>query len=202
MEGFKTFTAASDLLAASREEYGWLQHVCSKLNNEQLGENDNLSWASRQVPELRKVCNITLLPLFKEHANTPAMICHSMKVLKRTTEYLNPGPTPVLTVDQPLYALAKKIQWEIGGDLAEDRFVVMVAPFHTEDKSLKVVGQWLEESGWLSTPVQPGVATSGRAEGIKKGSHNTCTQYAHQVREHLCELCFLCTESVMLLFIF
>ena len=143
MEGVTTLTIASDLLATSREkEYGWLLHVCSKLNNEQLGKNDYLSWAayhaSRQLPELRKVCNITLLPLFKEHANTPAMICHSMKVLKCTTEYLNPRQTPVLTVDQPLYALAKKIQWEIGGDLAEDRFVAMLAPFHTEDKALKV----------------------------------------------------------------
>ena len=95
LEGVSTLTAASDLLAASREkEYGWLQHVCSKLNNEQQGENDYLSWAayraSRQLPELRKVCNITLLPLFKEHTNTPAMICHSMKVLKHTTEYLKP----------------------------------------------------------------------------------------------------------------
>ena len=121
------------------------------------------------------MCNITLLPLFKEHANTPAMICHSMKVLKRTTEYLNPGPTPVLTVDQPLYALAKKIQWEIGGDLAEDRFVVMLVQFHTEDKAVKVVGQWLEESGYLSTLVQSRLATSGRTEGIEKGSHITRT---------------------------
>ena len=71
------------------------------------------------------------------------MICHSMKVLKRTTEYLNPGQTPVLTVDQPLYALAKKIQWEIGGDLAEGRFVVMLTPFHTEDKTVKGL-----DSGW------------------------------------------------------
>ena len=116
-----------------------------------------------------------------------------MKVLKCTTEYLNPG--------QPPYALAKKIQWVIVGDLAEDRFAVMLALFYTKDKALKVVGQWLEESGWLSTLVQLRVATSGRAEGIEKGSHITGTRYAHQVREHLCELCFLCTELLMLLFI-
>ena len=50
--------------------------------------------------------------------------------------------------------------------------------------------------------MQSGVATSGRVEGIEKGSHITRTRYAHQIREHLCELCFLCTESLMLLFIF
>ena len=66
----------------------------------------------------------------------------------------------------------------------------MLAPFHTEDKALKLVGQCLEESGWLSTLVQSEVVTSGRAEGIEKGSHITRPRYAHQVREHLCELCF------------
>ena len=76
----------------------------------------------------------------------------------------------------------------------------MLAPFHTEDKALKVVGQWLEESRCLSTLVQSGVATSGRAEGREKGSHITRTRYAHQVREHLCELSFSCTESLMLLY--
>ena len=49
--------------------------------------------------------------------------------------------------------------------------------------------------------MQSGVATSGRAESIEKGSHITRTRYAHQLREHLCELCFLCMESLMLLFI-
>ena len=78
------------------------------------------------------------------------MISHSMHVLKKITEHLNPGQTPVITVDQPLYALAKKIQWEIGGELAEDKFVVMLAPFHTEDKSLKLPGEWLQDSGWLN----------------------------------------------------
>ena len=32
-----------------------------------------------------------LLPLFREHANTPAMIHHAMLLVKKQTEYLNPG---------------------------------------------------------------------------------------------------------------
>ena len=52
-----------------------------------------------------------LLPVFGEHANTPAMIHHAMLLIQQQTKYLNPGQTPVMTADQPLFALAKKIQW-------------------------------------------------------------------------------------------
>ena len=32
-----------------------------------------------------------LLPLFREHANNPAMIHHAMMLIKKQTEFLNPG---------------------------------------------------------------------------------------------------------------
>ncbi len=32
-----------------------------------------------------------LLPLFREHANTSAMIHHAMLLIKKQTEYLHPG---------------------------------------------------------------------------------------------------------------
>ena len=34
-----------------------------------------------------------------------------MDIIKRAVEHLNPGQVPVLTVDQPLFAIAKIIQW-------------------------------------------------------------------------------------------
>lgn len=53
-----------------------------------------------------------LLPLFLENANSVAMIWHSMDMVKAAVQHLNPGPGQVLvlTADQPLYALAKKVQ--------------------------------------------------------------------------------------------
>ena len=57
--------------------------------------------------------------------------------------------------------LLRRSSGRLGGDLAEDRFVAMLAPFHTEDKSLKVVGQFLDESGWLSPVVQSGELHQG-----------------------------------------
>ena len=52
-----------------------------------------------------------LLPLFGNNAHSFAMIKHGMDVIKQATQYKNPLQTPVLTVDQPLYAIAKQIQW-------------------------------------------------------------------------------------------
>ena len=34
-----------------------------------------------------------------------------MNIVKETTEFLNPGQILVICMDQPLFALAKQIQW-------------------------------------------------------------------------------------------
>ena len=48
----------------------------------------------------------SLLPLFSEEAKSVAMIRHSMDVVKKSVEILNPGQIPIITVDQPLFAVA------------------------------------------------------------------------------------------------
>ena len=53
----------------------------------------------------------SLLPLFSHEAKSVAMILHAMNIIKAATEYLNPGQVPVIAVDQPLYSVAKQIQW-------------------------------------------------------------------------------------------
>ena len=35
-----------------------------------------------------------------------------MDIIREVTHHVNPGQIPVLTVDQPLYAIAKRIQWK------------------------------------------------------------------------------------------
>ena len=46
---------------------------------------------------------------------------------------------------------------------------------------LKLLGDWLGGSYWDAALVQAGIATTGQAENIEKGSHVTRTCYAHQV---------------------
>lgn len=50
--------------------------------------------------------------LFLENAHTVAMIRHSMDVIRNAINHLHPEQTPVIAFDQPLFALAKQIQWK------------------------------------------------------------------------------------------
>ena len=45
-----------------------------------------------------------------------------------------------MTVDQPLYALAKTIQWSKPNCLGEDKFLVMLGDLHIEMTLMKCVG--------------------------------------------------------------
>ena len=75
----------------------------------------NISWsaymANLQIEDPRPPAITGMLPMFRESAHTLAMVKHGMDLIKQATDLVNPGQVPVMTVDQPLYALAKKIQW-------------------------------------------------------------------------------------------
>ena len=95
------------------EEYMWLEHA-RRIIADNNGTDENISWsafnASRQ-PQLARIISPTAqLTLFLDSAHTVAMIPHSMDVVKNAVEHMNPGQTPVVTLDQPLFALAKQIQ--------------------------------------------------------------------------------------------
>ena len=87
------------------------------------------------------------------------MICHTMDVNIKAVSYLNPGQTPVLACDQPIYALAKKIQWNWPSTYGESSLVMMFGGLHTELAALKALGTWIEGSGWTSALVQAGITT-------------------------------------------
>ena len=46
---------------------------------------------------------------------------------------------------------------------------------------LRVLGDWLEDSGWVAVIVKSGIATQGTAESFLKASHVSKTRHAHQV---------------------
>lgn len=109
------------------------------------------------------------------------MVKHGMNLIKDATEHVNPGQIPVLTVDQPLYAIDKKIQWIWPATYGEDKYVVLTGGLHIEMVMLKVMGDWLEGSGWASVMAAATVTTEGRADSLQKGSHTSRAQWAHQV---------------------
>ena len=104
-----------------------------------------------------------------------------MKLVKDAIAYINPGQTPIIGMDQPLYALAKQIQWERADVYGESSYVVMMGGLHIEMASLKMVGHWLNNSGWDSALVQADITTRGRADAMLRATHITRTRYAHQV---------------------
>lgn len=113
-----------------------------------------------------------LLPLFKDNAHSVAMIKHSMTMVQAAVQHLNPGQVPVITADQPLFALAKQIQWTWPSTLGENHFVVMFGGLHIEMAILKV-GDWLDGSGWIGALTQANIAGSGTADSFIKVNHVT-----------------------------
>ncbi len=86
------------------------------------------------------------MPLFRENAHSLAMVKHGMDVIAQATELLYPGQVPIMTVDQPLFVIAKKIQWTWPETYGEDKFVMMMGGLHLEMALLKVLGDWLDGS--------------------------------------------------------
>ena len=145
----------------------------------------NVSWsahfANSQVSVPKPPAIISLLPLFRDGAHSPAMVKHGMNVIQQITVRVNPGQIPVLTVDQPLYAIAKKIQWTWPAEYGERRYVILMGGLHIEMAMLKLIGDWLDGSGWTYVMTSANVTTEGRAVGLQKGSHTSRGQWAHQV---------------------
>ena len=104
-----------------------------------------------------------------------------MDKVRDTVAFLNPGQTPVICADQPLYSLAKQIQWHWPEKYGEDKFVLMFGGLHIEMAAFSSIGNHLKGSGWTSVLTDAGVASSGTAESFLTASSVTRTRQAHQV---------------------
>ena len=122
--------------SAVAEEYDWLNAVVNTLKKGNLAKDECVSWpayhASIQTTEIPPAAINALLPLFPENAHSVAMIKHSIDIVKTSVQYLNSGQIPLLAADQPLFALAKQIQWTWSTTHGEDQFVIMFGGLHIE----------------------------------------------------------------------
>jgi hypothetical protein len=158
------------------------------MGQDEVVEDKSISWAafhaSNQTVNSTSDSSVaisSLLPLFYEPAHSHAMIRHSMDVVRVAIEKLNPNQVPIITLDQPLYAIAKEIQWAWPETHGESKFIVLFGGLHIEMAALKVLGDLLDGSGWTETLVQAGIASSGTADSFLKAAHVTRTRRAHQV---------------------
>ena len=122
-----------------------------------------------QLPPTKPSRDIsTLLPLLNESINSPAMVSHCFKVISKIVQELNPLQPTVITVDQPVYAIAKQVQWSKPEDYKD--VVVMMGPLHIEMAFLNAIGDWLEGSGWVDIFERARLTTVGRIDSFLKGS--------------------------------
>ncbi len=169
--------------AAAEEEYRWLNSVKRTLENDTA--DAWISWSAYHADAQRAVIPPAaihaLLPLFIDSAHSVSMLRHSMDITKAAVQYLNPGQVPILTADQPLFAILKEIQWTWPVTHGEDCFIIMFGGLHIEMAMMKVLGDWLEESGWTNALVQADIASSGTADSFIRVSHVSKTRHAHQI---------------------
>ena len=194
------------VLMATRKETEWLDHTTKHLEENKVTDYENVttlqtktagngkaaskktetmvSWSAYHGERQQHVntrCQSSLLPLFAECAHSLAMIKHAITVVMKAVEHLNPGQTAVIAFDQPLFALAKEIQWRHPDTMGEDKLVIMLGGLHIELAVLKAIGSWLSGSGWTEAVAKAGITSAGRAESLVTSAHITRTRYAHQV---------------------
>ena len=164
--------------------FRWFEHVHNIIQEDTLPEDLSASWAAFKAKDCRNDPSVfisTILPLFYEQAKSVAMIQHGMNVIKNATQLLNPDQVPVIAMDQPLFALAKQIQWDKPATFGEDKFLIMLGGLHIEMAAFKTLGDWLRDSGWTEALTLSKVASTGTADSFLKCSHVARTRHAHQV---------------------
>ena len=124
-------------------------------------------------------CFLHTAPIEKQ-AKSVAMIQHSMTIVGQIIDYLNPGQTPVIACDQPLYALAKQIQLTWLDRFGKSQYFVMFGVLHIEIAALKTLGGLLENSEWTGAFELANVASSCMLIHSLV-FHVGRTFYAHQV---------------------
>ena len=129
-----------------------------------LTTGEYISWAGHHAAtitsDVHPKCLSNVLPLFHEQAHTLAMVRHSMTLVQERIQHFNPGQVPVVTIDQPVYALTKHIQWRWPHFYGEDRFVIALGSLRIEMALLQVLGDCFECSEWSSALVNSNITTS------------------------------------------
>ena len=89
-------------------------------------------------------------------------------------QFLNPGQTPVVASDQPLYSLAKQIQWQ-WPEYGEDKVVMMFGGLHIEMAALKsYLSAAIVEAEWPCGLGAGVVVRRSRVHGLHPVTSGTC----------------------------
>jgi len=157
-----------DLRENHKLEYMWLDHQVTICVQPIMRRGQHTMLPDKRIIQLREV-------------NFVAMISHIMNNNATATQFLNLRQTSVLTMDQPLYALAKQLQWWFPNLYGEDKYVIILGGLPTAMAALRTIGDIIDRSGWTDALTQEDTASADPCEGFLHASHVTKTCKAHQV---------------------
>ena len=123
----------------------WLETVDRHVIIDNIDHNEVvgfIAYHSLSAPDVVYKCHSTLLPLLRDEVHSPAMVRHLMDLIMDITSKVNNGQAAVITADQPVYAIAKKLQWKFPNMYGEDHLVWVPLSFAlfailTSDKRIR-----------------------------------------------------------------
>ena len=119
------------------------------------------------------------MPLLPENAHAIALLSRVTNLVKEAVEHLNSNQTPVLTMDQPLSAIAKEIQRLWPDSFCNNKYVIMMGGGGGGGGSSCWDGR---ESGWIVLNAKCNHnCWNSVAESFVKASYLGRTRHAHQV---------------------
>ncbi len=121
------------------------------------------------------------------------MISHTVAAIGKAVEYVSPGQTVVIACDQPLFTLAKTVEWAQKERTWEEKLEVMLGGLHIEQAALKAFGTWLAGSGWVEVLLQDKITTAGKKRNLNC-AYITRTRYTQKETsetgiQEICEIC-------------
>ena len=142
----------------------------------------NFSSFYSKIAEPPIKCGSHLLPLIQEPVTSPATVRQAIHIIRKITGKVNPGQMSVVTGDQPVYALGKQLQWKFPEEFGDT--IWMLGPLHIEQIFLKLIGEWLEKSGWVEVYDYALINPNGKADSFltcSGGAGIKRARYAHQL---------------------
>ena len=183
----RTVRPAHDRVPGSQgRDEAWIDHVfwINIKGGATKGWYSDMVWINSSLEgasAIKPPAEIDILPIFPDISTDPPLVKHVMLLVQKCIQFINPGQTPVIGADQPLYTLAKQTQWKFPAVLGEDKYVVLMGALHIEDKGQLMLGKFIWGSGWEWAMSATEIFTCGRACSILDEHHIKRTRYAHQV---------------------
>ena len=172
------------------EEEAWLAHVLGISTKDKVDDK----WQLDEVPvtfagffskgqeqeDVKPRAVIGVFPVFSEEkADTLSMQKHAMLIAKKAIAFVNPGQTPIIEGDCPLYARQKKCQFLFPDELGEQHMVCMIGFLHLEMCTQEAGGKLMGGSGWERMFHLAKIFTSGVAASLLGGKHVKRTRQAY-----------------------